>query len=241
MLTATPASREHAFEARVAEVKAPKSDMNALILDYLMFEGYSETAANFSKEANLQPARRDPTIRARQAITISIYLGNIETAITDLNEIDPQILDEDPALHFYLLRLQLVELIRKCNGGDITPALEFATTKLAPRAAMNSEWLKELEKTMALLIFPHNSLAPELAALLNPDLRLKTSRQVQEALMMRRTKRREAAIRELIKMRAWAEETARANKLDLPDRIELLQDHDFAKFYEGLITIPTIR
>lgn len=130
-------------------------------------------------------------------------------------------MDKDPQLHFALLRLQLVELIRQCDGGDITPALEFATKKLAPRAARNVDFLKDLEKTMALLIFPHDSLAPELGVLLRSDLRQNTATKVNEAILERQARRREAAIRQLVKMRAWAETSARAKKKDLPDRLEL--------------------
>ncbi|KAK3940135.1 CTLH/CRA C-terminal to lish motif domain-containing protein [Diplogelasinospora grovesii] len=217
--TATPL--KHAFEARVAEIKSPKSDINALILDYLTMEGYPKAAAKFSKEANLQPQQEDPSIRARQEIQNNIHTGNIEAAISALNELDPEILDKDPQLHFSLLRLQLVELIRQSNGGDISDVLSFATRKLAPRAAMNSDFLQDLEKTMALLIFPHDSLQPELAALLRSDLRRQTATKVNEAVLLRQTERREAAIRHLVKMRAWAESTARSKKKDLPDRIEL--------------------
>ncbi|KAK3687234.1 CTLH/CRA C-terminal to lish motif domain-containing protein [Podospora appendiculata] len=217
--TTTPA--KHAFETRVAEVKAPKSDINSLILDYLMMEGYPKAAANFSKEAKLQ-SQHDPSIQARQTISQAIHTGNIEVAITALNELNPEILDKDPGLHFYLLRLQLVELIRGTNGGsNIIPALDFATNQLGPRAVMSPEYLKDLELTMCLLIFPHESLDPQLAALLHPDLRRQTARQVNEAILMRTTSRREAAIRHLVKMRAWAESSARSKKKDLPDHIEL--------------------
>ncbi|KAK0714791.1 CTLH/CRA C-terminal to lish motif domain-containing protein [Lasiosphaeris hirsuta] len=217
--TATPL--KHAFEARVVDVKSPKSDINALILDYLTMEGYPKAAAKFSKEANLRPQQDGPLITARQEIKDAILNGNIEVAITALNELEPEILDKDPKLHFSLLRLQLVELIRQCNGGDITPALDFATKKLAPRAAMNQDFLKDLEKTMALLIFPHDNLAPELGALLRSDLRQTTATKVNEAILERQARRREAAIRQLVRMRAWAETSARSKKKDLPDRIEL--------------------
>jgi hypothetical protein len=120
------------------------------------------------------------------------------------------------------LRLHLVELIRECEGGDISTALDFATQKLAPRAATNPVFLKDLEQTMALLIFPHNDkLQPELAALLHSDLRRKTAIQVNEAILFRQTQRREAAIRHLVKMRAWAETTARFKNKDLPTRLDL--------------------
>lgn len=74
---------------------------------------------------------------------------------------------------------------------------------------------------MSLLIFPHDKLAPELDALLRSDLRLNTATKVNEAILERQARRREAAIRQLVKMRAWAESSARAKKKDLPDRIDL--------------------
>ncbi|KAK3391103.1 CTLH/CRA C-terminal to lish motif domain-containing protein [Podospora didyma] len=228
--TATPL--KHAFEARVADVKSPKSDINALILDYLTMEGYPKAAAKFSKEANLTPQQEDPSIRARQKIQQAIHTGNIDTAVSELNELDPEILDKDPQLHFSLLRLQLVELIRNSSGGDIQPALDFATNKLAPRAATNSEFLRDLEKTMALLIFPHDNLQPELAQLLHSDLRRNTAIKVNEAVLVRQTQRREAAIRHLVRMRAWAESSARSKKKDLPERIELGLNGDDNDFHD---------
>jgi hypothetical protein len=117
--------------------------------------------------------------------------------------------------------LQLVELIRQCDGGDITAALDFATQNLAPRASTNQVFLNDLEKTMTLLIFPHDSLNPELAALLKSDLRQKVADEVNKAILFRQTERREAAIRHLVKMRAWAETSARSKKLDLPEHIGL--------------------
>lgn len=56
-----------------------------------MMEGYPEAAANFSKEANLQPQREDPYIKTRQEIQHAIHIGDIETAITALNDLDPEV------------------------------------------------------------------------------------------------------------------------------------------------------
>lgn len=132
-----------------------------------------------------------------------------------------QILDSDPHLHFSLLRLQLIELIRNARGYDPSAAINFAQEKLAPRAASNEQFLRELEKTMALLIFPADKLQPDLAALLHSDLRRNTAAQVNEVVLQRHTERREAAIRQLVRMRAWAEASCRSKKGNLPDRIEL--------------------
>jgi hypothetical protein len=133
-------------------------------------------------------------------------------------------LDENPSLHFSLLRLQLVELIRKCSStpdGDITPALEFATSQLAPRAPTNPQFLEDLERTLALLIFPSENLAPPLAALLHPDLRKEIATKVNEAILQNQGARKEARLRNLVKLRAWAEQKAREAKRDIPDHLDL--------------------
>ena len=135
-----------------------------------------------------------------------------------------QILDNSPPLHFALLRLQLVELIRTCSSspdGDITPALTFATTQLAPRAPTNPEFLEDLERTMALLIFPSDNLAPPLAALLDPNLRKTVANKVNEAILINQGARREARIRNLVRLRTWAEAKARDAKKDLPATLPL--------------------
>lgn len=132
-----------------------------------------------------------------------------------------QILDKEPKLHFALLRLQLVELIRDCNNGDISPAIQFATEQLGPRASTNPQFLDDLEKTMVLLIFPHDTLEPELAALLRSDLRKQVADEVNKTIVRRQTQRLETAIQELARMRTWGETSARAAKKDIPNRIEL--------------------
>ncbi|EQL03856.1 CTLH domain-containing protein [Ophiocordyceps sinensis CO18] len=185
-------------------------------------EGYPNAAAKFSKEANLQPQQDSASIRTRQEIQTFIHSGNIQSAIETLNELDPQILDDDKALHFSLLRLQLVELIRSCNAaGDITPALTFATEQLGPRAPTNPKFLEDLERTMALLLFPPENLEPQLAALLSPDLRRDAADNVNRAILESQSARREAAIRHLVKMRAWAETAARERGSTLPDRLDI--------------------
>jgi len=135
-----------------------------------------------------------------------------------------KILDGDPSLHFALLRLQLVELIRTCTstpGGDISPVLNFATTQLAPRAPTKKEFLEDLEKTMALLIFSPDDLAPPLAGLLDRSLRQKVANDVKEAILLSQGARRKAQIRDVVELRQWAEKEARESKKDLPNNIDL--------------------
>ncbi|KAI0380412.1 CTLH/CRA C-terminal to lish motif domain-containing protein [Hypomontagnella monticulosa] len=232
----TARSTKHLFTRQVEEVRTPKSDINALILDYLTLAGYPNAAAKFSSEANLSPQQPSSAISARQQIQTFIHKGDIENAIRALNDLDPSILDEDEPLHFALLRLQLVELIRKSRpGGDIGPALEFAQTQLGPKAPRTPQFLEDLEKTMSLLVFDHENLDPSLAELLKPELRKKVAVQVNEAILEKQNQRRRAAICHLVQMRAWSEDTVRKEgKKDLPARIDLGLDSDDSDRHRGI-------
>jgi len=193
-------------------------------MDYLVSEGYPSAAQNFALEANVQPRVDIESIEERVVIRNAIYGGDIQLAIERINELNPQILDRDSALHFALLRLQLIELIRNCTvtpDGDITPALSFATTHLAPRAPTSPEFLQDLEQTMALLIFPPDNLAPPLAALLDTKLRKDVAKRVNEAILQSNGERTRSKLLELVRTRAWAEQKARDAKKDIPDRIDI--------------------
>lgn len=121
------------------------------------------------------------------------------------------------------MRLQLIELIRNCIDGDnasTIAAIKFASEQLGPRAPRHPEFLEDLEKTMALFLYPRNDLRSEQQALLHPDLRMEVADKVNKAIVFRQTKRREAAIRQLIKVRTWAEQSVRAVNKDLPDSLD---------------------
>jgi hypothetical protein len=143
-----------------------------------------------------------------------------------------QILDTNPALHFALLRLQLIELVRNCTSSsepDVMGAITFAQTQLAPRAATTPEFLKDLELTMSLLVLlPSESpLLPQFAELLNPSLRRDVASRVNEAILVSIGARSEARLRSLVRLRMWAEQKARAMGKDLPPVIPFgLQDSD---------------
>ncbi|KAF2143767.1 uncharacterized protein K452DRAFT_285810 [Aplosporella prunicola CBS 121167] len=219
---ATPT--KHPFDRRIDEVRPSKTDINKLIMDYLVSEGYPVSARRFATEANIKPAAAEQSIQERVDIRNAIHAGDIETAIHKINDLNPQILDLDPSLHFALLRLQLIELIRKCMSSvnaDITPALTFAQSELAPRAPSNQEFLEDLERTMALLIFPPENLTPPLAALLDPSLRQAVATRVNEAILFSQGASREAKIKQLVRLRAWAEQKARAARKELPPTLNL--------------------
>jgi hypothetical protein len=227
---ATPT--QHPFQRKIDDIKPSKTDINFVIMDYLVSEGFPRAAEKFAKEANIQLPLEEESISSRVEIRQAIHAGDIDTAITKINDLNPQILDTDPALHFALLRLQLIELIRACTfsaSADITPALSFASSQLAPRAATNPDFLRDLELTMTLLIFLPATvpLQKELADLLEPSLRRIVASKVNEAILTSMGARGEARMRSLVRLRHWAELKARAAGKDIPPVLPLgLQDAD---------------
>jgi malonyl CoA-acyl carrier protein transacylase len=81
---------------------------------------------------------------------------------------------------------------------------------------------------MALLLFPADSLEPRLAALLHPDLRREVADNVNRAILERQSQRREAAIRQLVRMRVWAENVARDKGKTIPERLDIGLNSDDA-------------
>jgi len=79
---------------------------------------------------------------------------------------------------------------------------------------------------MALLIFPQENLEPQLAALLKPDLRKSVADRVNKAILVNQGQRRDAAIRNLVRLRAWGEDSARESKKDLPAHLDLGLDSE---------------
>lgn len=75
---------------------------------------------------------------------------------------------------------------------------------------------------MILLFYlPSDSIKPELAEQLQPKLRHDIAGQVNEAIMASHALRREAKIKDLVRLRAWSELKAREAKKDIPSELPL--------------------
>ena len=108
--------------------------------------------------------------------------------------------------------MQLVELIKqensKGNSGDIFKCVNFAQENLAPRAPMEARWKDMLEKTMALLIFDHKDLLPELSAIMSPDLRIRVASAANQAVLRATGESSTAGLVELLQTRVYAQKEA---------------------------------
>ena len=61
------------------------SDLNRLVMDYLVIEGYKSAAEQFSAEADLPSPVDFDSIEARMNIREALQRGDVEDAITETN------------------------------------------------------------------------------------------------------------------------------------------------------------
>ncbi|KAJ1332728.1 hypothetical protein BSLG_008357 [Batrachochytrium salamandrivorans] len=193
------------WEKKLSDVQISKQDLNKLVMNYLIIEGYKDAAEKFSAESGLVPSVDLATVEDRMNIRNAIQNGNIEAAIEQVNDLDPEILDTNPRLFFHLQRQKLIELIR---NNRITEAIEFAQEELAPRGEENSEFLEELERTMALLAF-EDSLTSPVGDLLDNSQRQKTASELNAAILTAQCQEKDPKLPSLLKMLVWAQ-----NQLD---------------------------
>lgn len=66
------------------------SDLDRLVLDYLVVEGYKNAAVSFSRESGM-PAINCETMDQRTAIRNAICRGDVEAAIEQLNDLDSEV------------------------------------------------------------------------------------------------------------------------------------------------------
>ncbi|KAJ6604567.1 lish motif-containing protein [Mycena vulgaris] len=205
--------RTEEWDRRLHEVQVTKHDLNRLIMDYLVIEGYKSAAEEFCQEANLTPPVDFDSIESRMDIRDALQRGDVEGAIMRVNDLNPEILDTNPALYFHLQQQKLIELIRR---GMIPEALQFAQDELAPRGEESPEFLSELERTMALLAFDAAPSAPSgIAELLSPAQRMKTAGEVNAAILESLSQGKEVKLVGLLKLMSWGE-TMLEERADFP-------------------------
>ncbi|CAG8662065.1 10350_t:CDS:2 [Ambispora leptoticha] len=203
------ATREE-WEKKLGEVKISKTDLNNLVMNYLVIEGYKDAAEKFSQECGLQPNIDFESIQDRMNIRNAIQNGNI--------------LDTNPKLYFHLQQQRLIEYIRQ---GKTSEALEFAQDELAPRGEENPEFLEELERTMALLAFEDTSQSP-VGYLLHPAQRQRTASELNAAILTSQSQDKDPKLPSLLKMLVWAQ-----NQLDEKLSFPQIRNLATAELVEG--------
>ncbi|BEI82386.1 hypothetical protein CcaverHIS002_0302540 [Cutaneotrichosporon cavernicola] len=216
-------SSEHqTWEDKLEAASVSKDDLNALVFDYLVVEGFSDAAVEFARETGISSTIDQDMIQERMEIRQAVEDGCVEEAVRRVNELDPEILDTNPPLLFHLFLLRLIELIR---ADRVEEALQFATLELAPRGAQNPEFLADLERTMALLAFPDlakddassDSSFEAITQLMKRTQRVKVAKELNAAILESQGQGMETKMAGLLRLMKWGEDRLEKNNLRVQD------------------------
>ncbi|XP_054714423.1 glucose-induced degradation protein 8 homolog isoform X1 [Uloborus diversus] len=195
-----------------------RADMNRLIMNYLVTEGFKGAAEKFRLESGIQPAVELDTLDERIKIRDAIQNGRIQDAIQLVNNLHPELLDCDRYLFFHLQQQHLIELIRERN---IEEALKYAQEQLAERGEENKEVLAELERTLALLAFDEPERSP-FGDLLHPSHRQKIASEVNAAILeMENSESTTPKLAIMLKLMLWSQEELEKKKVKYPKMTDI--------------------
>ena len=221
---------ESQWHALLASAHVDEAQSNALVLNYLVVEGYKAAGDAFAREASGVSEREahaaqqlsDGDVAARAAIRAAVHGGDVVRGIEQLNDLQPDLLDGDARLAYALQLQRLVELVRL---GDADRAVQLARAELAPRASAQPELLDELEHAMALLAFADlaaDALPPPLRDLLRDERRVATANRLNGAILRAQGADDESRLRLVLKTIAWCEAELRKARIAHPTLDQLL-------------------
>ncbi|KAF9292544.1 hypothetical protein BGZ68_003450 [Mortierella alpina] len=78
------------WNARLAEVHVDREDLNKLVMNYLIIEGFKDAAEKFSQESGTKPPVNLESIQDRMVVRTAIQRGQIEEAIERVNDLNPE-------------------------------------------------------------------------------------------------------------------------------------------------------
>ncbi|CAK9297045.1 unnamed protein product [Gordionus sp. m RMFG-2023] len=219
---------EEWMESIVKDYKVLQKDMNKLVMDYFIKEGFKDVAEKFEIESETQANINLNKLDERVKIRKSIENGDIDSSITLINDKYPELLDDNRYLFFQLQQQQLIELIRQKRIED---ALIFAQNNLAEYGEDNSEVLDQLEKTLALLAFDEPEKSP-FGDLLSHNHKQKISSDIIAAISNYEnlSSSPECNLSNVLKLLLWCQSDLTGKKISFPKMTDISQ---------GIIPIPT--
>jgi hypothetical protein len=191
--------------------------MNKLVMNYLVTEGFKEAADKFGVETGICYPYDSESLSERIKIRESLENGRIERAIALINNLHPELIDNNRLLAFHLQQQQLIELIRERRLED---ALLFAQNHLCEYGENNDRIQEELERTMALLAFenPHDS---PFCDLLQSVQRQRLASEVNSSILEFENSESNAKLNILIKMLLWSQDLLDKRSVTYPKMTDL--------------------
>ncbi|KAL1021575.1 hypothetical protein UPYG_G00015060 [Umbra pygmaea] len=209
-------TREEWME-KLNNVHIQRADMNRLIMNYLVTEGFKEAAEKFRMESGIEPSVDLDSLDERIKIREMILKGQIQEAIALINSLHPELLDTNRYLYFHLQQQHLIELIRL---RETEAALEFAQSQLAEQGEESRECLTEMERTLALLAFDNPEESP-FGDLLNTMQRQKVWSEVNQSVLDYENRESTPKLAKLLKLLLWAQNELDQKKVKYPKMTDL--------------------
>ncbi|MBN3311393.1 GID8A protein, partial [Atractosteus spatula] len=121
---------------KLNNVHIQRADMNRLIMNYLVTEGFKEAAEKFRMESGIEPSIDLDSLDERIKIREMILKGQIQEAIALINSLHPELLDTNRYLYFHLqvklpnncllgVRFSKDDLQNGSNRNDLLQCLTF--------------------------------------------------------------------------------------------------------------------
>ena len=181
-------------------------------MEYLVREGFREAAQKFQQETGINPGLEPSVMESQIKIRHAIESGDVQTAVESVNDLDPDILDNNAQLFFHLQLQQLLEYIRR---GDLEGALAYAQGELAARGDENPKFLGELEEALALLAYDEPSKCP-FSGLLQHSQRLRVVSEINSAILGTQGKEGGSQLSMLMKLVLWAQQQLEKKNVAFP-------------------------
>ncbi|EAS05436.2 Ran-binding protein in the microtubule-organising centre protein (macronuclear) [Tetrahymena thermophila SB210] len=203
------------WKEELKNVKIAKQDMNKLIMNFFLIEGYKEAAEKFREESQTEISEQDlECMQPRIDIRKLILNGQIDEAINELDKINKKVLEENKDINFNIKLQKCIELIR---SEQIDKAISFAQEELLPILESSNEkkelYQDSMEKVMSLLAFENLQESPY-QDLVSNSQRIKISSQINYE-MLKGQQEKENKLPTLIKLLLWSQDKL-SEKLEFP-------------------------
>ena len=214
--------RDEQDHQRQQESSLKRSEMNELIMDYLVHEGFKEAAERFREEAGIEPKLNGELIDKRVEIRHLIETGDILRGQSLINTHYPELLDNHRDLYFRLQQQHLIELIRKQKINEV---LSYVHDQLRVDELRD---LSEMERTLALLAYEHPDKSPY-SGLLKTSHRLQLASEINDIILQETSGNIEPTkprLVTLLKLLYWTQNELEKKKVQFPKVTDLLKIDD---------------
>ncbi|XP_030379786.1 glucose-induced degradation protein 8 homolog isoform X2 [Scaptodrosophila lebanonensis] len=187
---------------RMKSYQCKQADMNRLVMNYLVTEGYKDAAEKFETEADLEPGVKFENLEDRLRIRRAVTEGRVQHAMELAKKLYPRIFESDNYMYFHMQQLRLIELIRERK---LEQALSFAQSGSSGMNDLKRENVHEMERTLALLAFEKPEESP-FGDLMGHSYRQRIASEMNSAILKyEQAEDAEPKLMFLIKLILWAQ------------------------------------